>query len=262
MNTHYNSLKSLLMLRYIRSIIAVILLVVLDSCSGGKMAAENKALMMRVTELEHRIYELTESPDHIGESILLDVDMLMNIPYKENLDLASEKLTSFLKTYPNNIHNYKMEQKLQQINELYDNTEGLVSGVYVPDHFKKNKSKVDDTTPKVQVSVQIIEKKLGFVNVEMKVQNISDETLANIWIKATMVNSEGESYGITQDFFFNRLSPYDYKTESLSWEYVKVDQIAGITLSQLRYSHNRHTRLLKEQECKIGQGNVKIFLEF
>ncbi|NPD83900.1 hypothetical protein HNS38_03970 [Lentimicrobium sp. L6] len=218
--------------------------------------------MTRVTELEHRIYELTESPDHIGESVLKDAEMLMNIPYKENLDLASDMLTTFLKTYPNNIHGYKMELKLQQINDMYDKTEGLVSGIYVPDSFKKDKNKVDDSTPKIQVSVQIVEKSLGFVNVEMKVQNISDQALANIWIKATMVNSQGESYGITQDFFFNRLSPYDYKTEVLSWEYVKADHIAGITLSQLRYSLNRQTRLLKKEECKIGQGNVKIFLEF
>ncbi|NPD47007.1 hypothetical protein HNS40_15635 [Lentimicrobium sp. S6] len=218
--------------------------------------------MTRVTELEHRIYELTESPDHIGESVLKDAEMLMNIPYKENLDLASDMLTTFLKTYPNNIHGYKMELKLQQINDMYDKTEGLVSGIYVPDSFKKDKNKVDDSTPKIQVSVQIVETSLGFVNVEMKVQNISDQALANIWIKATMVNSQGESYGITQDFFFNRLSPYDYKTEVLSWEYVKADHIAGITLSQLRYSLNRQTRLLKKEECKIGQGNVKIFLEF
>ena len=251
-----------MVMRFIRRILAIFILFGLASCGGGKMAAENKALMIRVTELEHRIYELTDSPDHIGESILKDAEMLMSIPYKENLDLASDMLTTFLKTYPNNIHGYKMERKLQEINEMYDNTEGLVSGIDVPDHLKRNKRKVDDTTPKVQVSVQIVEKKLGFVNVEMKVQNISDQTLANIWIKATMVNAAGESYGITQDFFFNRLSPYDYKTEVLSWEYVKADHIAGISLSQLRYSHNRQTRLLKEEECKIGQGNVKIFLEF
>lgn len=250
------------MLRYFRVFTAIIILLGLGSCGGVKMAAENAALMNRVTELEHRIYELTESPDHIGEAILTDADMLMSIPYKENLDLASEMLSAFAKNYPNNIHTYKMEQKLQQIKDMYDKTDGLVSGVYVPSKFKKDNTKVDDTSPKVQVSVQIIEKELGFVNVEMKVQNISDETLANIWIKASMVNSEGESYGITQDFFFNRLSPYDYKTEVLSWEYVKVDDIAGITLSQLRYSHNRHPRLLKKEECKVGQGNVKIFLEF
>ncbi|WP_216663630.1 hypothetical protein [Lentimicrobium sp. L6] len=250
------------MIRFIKRVLAIFILFGFASCGGGKMAAENKALMTRVTELEHRIYELTESPDHIGESVLKDAEMLMNIPYKENLDLASDMLTTFLKTYPNNIHGYKMELKLQQINDMYDKTEGLVSGIYVPDSFKKDKNKVDDSTPKIQVSVQIVEKSLGFVNVEMKVQNISDQALANIWIKATMVNSQGESYGITQDFFFNRLSPYDYKTEVLSWEYVKADHIAGITLSQLRYSLNRQTRLLKKEECKIGQGNVKIFLEF
>ena len=55
------------MLRYFRVFIAVIILFGLGSCSGGKMAVENKALMVRVTELEHRIYELTESPDHMGE---------------------------------------------------------------------------------------------------------------------------------------------------------------------------------------------------
>lgn len=250
------------MLRYFRAITTIIILIGLNSCGGSKMAAENKVLVVRVTELEHRIYELTDSPDYVGETILKDADMLMSIPYKENLDLASEILAAFVKAYPNNNHTYKMEQKLQQINDMYGKTDGLVSGVYIPSKFKKDNSKIDDTSPKVQVSVQIIEKKLGFVNVELKVQNISDQTLANIWIKATMLNSEGESYGITQDFFFNRLSPYDYKTEVLSWEYVKVDKIAGITLSQLRYSHNRHTRLLKEEECKIGQGNVKIFLEF
>ncbi|WP_216664182.1 hypothetical protein [Lentimicrobium sp. S6] len=251
-----------MVIRFIKRVLAIFILFGFASCGGGKMAAENKALMTRVTELEHRIYELTESPDHIGESVLKDAEMLMNIPYKENLDLASDMLTTFLKTYPNNIHGYKMELKLQQINDMYDKTEGLVSGIYVPDSFKKDKNKVDDSTPKIQVSVQIVETSLGFVNVEMKVQNISDQALANIWIKATMVNSQGESYGITQDFFFNRLSPYDYKTEVLSWEYVKADHIAGITLSQLRYSLNRQTRLLKKEECKIGQGNVKIFLEF
>ncbi len=250
------------MLRYFRALTVFILLFALGSCGGGKMAAENKALMNRVTELEHRIYELTESPDQIGEGILNDADMLMSIPYKENLDLASGMLSSFVKNYPNNIHSYSMEQKIQQINDMYDKTDGLVSGIYVPAKFKKDQTKVDDTSPKVQVSIQIIEKEHRFVNVEMKVQNISDQTLANIWIKARMINAEGESYGITQDFFFNRLSPYDYKTETLSWEYVKIEQIAGITLSQLRYSHNRHTRLLKKEECKIGQGNVKIFLEF
>lgn len=250
------------MMAFLGRVFAVFILLFLSSCGANKMAAENKALMIRVTELEHRIYELTESPDQLGESILKDADMLMTIPYKENLDLASEMMSTFLQNYPNNVHSYSMEQKIQQINDMYGKTDGLVSGMYVPDHFKKDKSQVDESSPKVQVSVQIIEKEHRFVNVEMKVQNISDQTLANIWIKATMVNSEGESYGITQDFFFNRLSPYDYKTESLSWEYVKLDQIAGISLSQLRYSHNRHTRLLKEQECKIGQGNVKIFLEF
>ncbi len=41
------------MLRYFRAITAIIILIGLGSCGGGKMATENEALVVRVTELEH-----------------------------------------------------------------------------------------------------------------------------------------------------------------------------------------------------------------
>ena len=57
------------------------------------------------------------------------------------------------------------------------------------------------------------------------------------------------------------MGPYDYKLESLSWEYVKIEEIEGIRMSEVRHSVNRQTLLLKNEQCTIGQSNVKIFLE-
>ncbi len=91
---------------------------------------------------------------------------------------------------------------------------------------------------------------------------MSPNTIANLWLKGIALDVNGKTYGMTQDFFFNRLEAYDVKEEVLSWEYVQADQVKGIRLSQIRLSQNRNNRLLTQEECLIGDGNVKIFLDF
>lgn len=229
------------------------------SCGGGKLAVENQQLKNKVLELEHRIYELTESPNHLLEEVIQDVNLLITVGRADDLSLALDLINGFKTIYPKNEYLYKLARKEKEIDRLLK-IGAASSSNKVKQNTSLNTADKTSVNQKLQVSIQIHEKKSGFVNVEMKVQNLSRDPIANLWIKATMLNKEGDSYGITQDYFFNRLSPFEYKTEALNWEYIKEDEVYGIQLSQIRYSENRKSRLLEEGACIIGQGNVKIFL--
>lgn len=237
----------------------IVLFLILQSCGSNKLATENKQLKMRIADLEHRIYELTESPDQLGEDLIQDVNLLMTIPSRDNLELAQSMIATFRTTYPDNKNIHRLEKKgieIERLLKTQSKGNSSVSGV-------AESTKSDGPSDlKVQFSVQVTERRSGFINVELSAQNLSHITLSNVWIKATLVDASGSSYGLTQDFFFNRLNPYEIESETLSWEYVQFDKIGGIVLKQMRYSKNRQTKMLKEHECIIGQGNVKIFLEF
>lgn len=240
----------------------ILLMLLTFSCGSNKMVAENTQLKKRVLDLEHRIYELTESPDHLLEGVLQDVNLLMILPTEENLNLGLDLIIGFESSYPQNKNLHRLEKKKNEINQILTSGSALHYGSPAVRNSSNSKDDAQSSNTMLQFSVEISKKDLGFVNVVLKVQNMSNESIANLWLKATMIDSKGQSYGITQDFFFNRLKPYDYSTETLSWEYVRVDEIAGIQLSQIRFSQNRKSRLLKEDECSTGQGNVKIFLDF
>jgi hypothetical protein len=234
----------------------------LQACGSGKLATENKQLKTRVADLEYQIYEITESPDQLARDILQDVELLMTIPYRDNLELAITMIQTYKATYPKNKYISELSDKEKELQSILDTAfnQDFIG-------FDKNASSNQNTEQatsdnKIQFSVQVNERTNGFVNVQLSAQNLNNKSLTNVWLKATLVDKNGGSYGITQDFFFNRLNPYDLKTETLSWEYVQHDEISGIVLKQLRYSENRQTKMLEEHECIVGQGNVKIFLEF
>lgn len=234
---------------------------VFSSCGGGRLASENRLLKNRVAELELRIYELTDSPNHLLHEVEQDVKLLMSIPSIENLNLALELIDSFSSKYKSNNEIYKLNSLKFDISKM------LSSGEYINGKYSKkrqsNKGDTKDLTAlKIEFSVEITEKKSGFVNVELQVRNMSGSAIANLWLKAITTDKNGESYGITQDFFFNRLGAYETKKEILSWEYVQKDEIEGILLSQIRLSQKRNNRLLLKEECIIGEGNVKISLGF
>lgn len=220
-------------------------------------------LKNKVANLEHRIYELTDSPDQLAKDLIQDVHLLMTVPYMDNLELGLDMIHTFQKSYPNSQYNSDLKDLEKEINDLLRKNSQLPIQNYSNTQARPYKNnKLVDQEIKVQFNVQISEKKSGFLNVELSVQNLSSSSVSNVWLKATLIDKSGSSYGITQDFFFNRLNPYELNTESLSWEYVQMDNVEGIVLKEMRYSKDRNSRMLQEHECVLGQGNVKIFLEF
>lgn len=230
------------------------LFILFQSCGAKKLTTENKQLRLRIAELEMRIYELTDSPDHLAEELIQDIDLLLTIPSSENLELATAMIQTFKRTYPNNKYNKEIDQKKNEIERLE------VSENYSKMNSISNELN-DNGDVKIQFGIQVTEQQSGFLSVSLSAQNLSSSTVSNVWVKATLVDRKGESYGITQDFFFNRLKPYELLSETLSWEYVQFEHIEGIALKQIRYSKNRQIKLLRKEDCLINSGNVKIFLE-
>jgi len=230
----------------------------ISSCGGGKYATENRLLKEKVADLELRIYELTESPTHLLDEVLEDVQLLMSVPSEANLNLALDLISGYASSYPTSESLYRLNSKKIEINIL------LANGGYANSKIGSLEKSKKDNLPKVKLkfSVTLIERSTGFVNIELRVQNLSPNIIANLWLKGIALDANGKSYGMTQDFFFNRLEAYDVKEEVLSWEYVQADQVKGIRLSQIRLSQNRNNRLLTQEECLVGDGNVKIFLDF
>lgn len=242
----------------IRFLYFLALVFILQSCGTNKLVTENKNLKLRIAELENRIYELTDSPDQLAEDLIEDVDLLMTIPYSDNLEYAQSLIQSFKSSYPKNKYIPELIEKERKIKDILD------SSIHQKSKFGRSEDKnVSQTSDlKVQFSVHVSERNLGFTNVQLSIQNLSNIPLNNIWIKGTLVDKNGESYGITQDFFFNRLNSYEHDNETLTWEYVQLENIKGIMLQQMRYSSNRQIKMFTKDECIIDQGNVKIFLEF
>lgn len=227
------------------------------SCSNTYLVSENRQLKSRIAELDHRIYELSESPNKLAQDLIHDLNLLISVPYHENLVLALDLLDTFQKNYPNSKYKTELNNKRQEIVKLQarvskDNAQNKSSS-------KFNHDQSDNA--KLQISAQLGKRRHGFINMELKVQNLSNLSLNNIWVKASLIDSNGQPYGITQDFFFGYLGPYDYKLESLSWEYVRIEEIKGIRMSEIKHTLNRQTTLLKNEQCRLGQSNVKIFLE-
>lgn len=247
-----------------RTPLLLILFVIVSfySCGGSKLVSENKLLKSRIAELEHHIYDITESPTHLAMELNQDVDLLMTIPYEDNLELALAMINTFTVTYPSNDMIPELNRKKEEIENILNSGNSSLQKKIEQSGVSKNTTLNSGEKPKLQISVHIQLNKAGFVNVELSVQNISNIVLTNLWLKATLKDKKGGAYGITQDFFFNRIEPFESKAETLGWEYVQYNQIDGIVLKQLRYSQNRQTKMLSEEECMIGQGNVKIFLEF
>jgi len=230
------------------------LFVLFQSCGSSKMAAENKQLKTRIAELEMRIYELSDSPDHLADELLQDVDLLLTIPSRDNLELAQAMIHTFQDTYPNNRYISELVVKENQINQLLNSKDLLDK--------EERIAKINEAqNVKIQFSIQVSKKKSGFINVSLSAQNLGLKTISNVWIKATLLNKNEENYGMPQDFYFKKMTPYKLVTETLSWEYVKFNNIEGIALKDIRYSDNRQIKKLKKEDCILGQGNVKIFLE-
>jgi hypothetical protein len=216
---------------------------------------------MRIAELEHRVYDLTESPDQLAKDLLQDVDLLMTIPYQDNLEMALSMIETYKKSFPKNDYNSELDQKKQEITEIL-NLNRNSRAVSSTNIYREEPPQNSSEDLKVEFSVSVSERSSGFIDVKLSIQNKSDVAITNVWLKATLKDTKNQNYGITQDFFFNRIDPYEYKSEALGWEYVKLNKIEGIVLKEIRYSKNRKTQFLKESECVVGQGNVKIFLEF
>jgi len=233
----------------------LLLFFLFQSCGVKKLTNENQQLKLRIAELELRIYQLTESPDHLAEELMQDVGLLLSIPSSENLELATALLQTFKDTYPQNKNLSEIEKKENEIQRL------ATSDSYLS-RIKTTAEANEEENLKIQFSFQVSERKSGFLSVGLSAQNLSSYAVSNVWVKATLIDKKGESYGITQDFFFNRLKPFELMTETLSWEYVQLEEVEGIALKQIRYSKNRQVQLLKKQECLVNSGNVKIFLEF
>jgi len=236
-----------------------ILVVILSSCGNSKLLTENRQLKSRIIDLEQRIYELTDSPEHLSDELLHDVNLLMTVPSRENLELALDLINGFKQTYKEEKYYKKLDKKAKEIQEFLSPSN--------QDSFNGNRRQTNyqqDIASDVhlQFSVEISKRSLGFVNVKIIVQNMSKSNVSNLWLRVSLIGVNGETYGITQDFFFNRLAPYEEQDETLTWEYVKIEQIGGVRVSQMRFSQNRQNRLLREGECSIGKGNVKIFLDF
>ena len=234
------------------------------SCSTNKLITENNKLKARITELEHRVYDLTDSPNYIAGQVMHDVDLLTTIPSRDNIEFALQLIQSFFDSYPNYQDKSELLQEQTRLKTLLEpqsdrrviNTDNytMVSNEDSPDGIS--------SPLMLQFSVQVVEKKSGFVSVELKVQNLSQVRISNLWLKAGFLDEIGEKYGMTQDFFISTLAPFEFKTETLNWEYIKLKDILGVQLSQIRYIHQQQTRFLVEEEVKKGQGNVKIFLVF
>jgi hypothetical protein len=238
-------------------IILGIVTLILQSCGGTHLATENKRLKNKIADLELRVYELTDSPDQLAKDLLQDVNLLMTIPYEDNLDLALAMLDSYKESYPKNYFSNQLNEKEEEIKSLLNQNQGNHSFEVV----RNKNAQAGEEEVKLQFSVQVSERNSGFSSVAISVQNLSDQAISNIWFKASLLDLNGNVYGLTQDYFFNRLNAYEQKSEELSWEYVKTQNIGGIKLQQIRYSSGRQTKLLKKMQGIIGQGNVKIFLE-
>jgi len=232
---------------------------IVQSCGGAHLTSENKQLKSRIVDLELRVYELTDSPDQLAKELLQDVNLLMTIPYEDNLDLALAMIETYKNSYPKNSYIPQLNEKETEIKSILSGEQKISHQSWANNGSKNMQS--DDQEIKLQFSVQVSERNSGFTNVVISVQNLSEQAISNIWFKVSLLDQNGNIYGLPQDYFFNRLRPYENKSEELSWEYVKTDNISGIMLKQIRYSNNRQTKLLKKQEGIIGQGNVKIFLE-
>jgi len=242
---------------FFKSLILFIgIILVFVSCGKSQLITENTALKNRIADLEYRIYEISESPDFVINTVLQDVDLLMQNPSIANSNLALALIADFAASYPEIYTGSILKKKRSEINQLLksistesstnDNESYLLNSV--------------DKMVKLQIFVKVIEGGFGFVNVEMKVVNMGDRDVKNLWIKANAVSADGKIFGISQDFFFNSIPAYNERLETLSWEYLKTSDVKGLSLSQLRISENRDIRLLKREECFIGDGNVKIFL--
>lgn len=238
------------------------LVFILFSCSSSKIAQENQQLRSKIMDLEHRVYELSDSPNHLLEEVLHDANLLMTIPSEENLNLALDLIQTYKSNFPKNENLYKLEQKKDEINNLFASLNSTSFGAEKNKKIFSNDKDVNETSPKLLISAQITEKKSGFITVQVRIQNLTKDNITNLWLKATLYDKNDDSYGITQDFFFNQLRPFDQETESLSWEYVRMEHIKSIHFSQMRYSDRRQNTPIKQGECSIGQGNVKIFIDY
>lgn len=240
----------------------VFLVLLLSSCASTKLSNENRKLKSRIIDLEQRIYELTDSPEHLSDETMQDVNLLMTIPSRENLELAMALINGFKQSYPKMEYYRNLDAKAQEIHTLLspENQSQLQRAHFGIQDQRNGEAEAGEVH--LQFNVEVSKRSQGFVNVKLMIQNMSKTNISNLWLKASLTGLHGETYGITQDFFFNRIAPYEQQEETLSWEYVKLDQIVGAHISQMRYNQNRQNKKLKKEECSVGQGNVKIFLDF
>ncbi|GEM_PF-3773433 len=234
------------------------------SCSTNKLITENNKLKARITELEHRVYDLTDSPNYIAGQVMHDVNLLTTIPSRDNIEFALQLIQSFFDSYPNYKDKSELLEEQTRLKAILkpQSKKRIMSTSDYSMMTNENNIEGGNSPLMLQFSVQVVEKKSGFVSVELKVQNLSQVRISNLWLKAGFLDENGGKYGMTQDFFISTLAPFEFKTETLNWEYIKLMDILGVQLSQIRYIHQQQTRFLLDQECKIGQGNVKIFLVF
>lgn len=231
---------------------------VFTSCNNSHLATENEVLRYKIADLEYRIYEMSESPEFAMNSLLHDVDLLMQNPSLSNINLSLSLISDFEALYPNHYKGSVLEYNRAEIQQLLNS---------ISTQDKANNSTAFSASwakelVKLQIYAEVVQGGLGFVNVRLKVVNMGNRDVKNLWIKASAVADDGAIFGISQDFFFNSIAAFNEKSETLSWEYLKSNEVMGLSLSQLRISENRAMRSLKREECFIGDGNVKIFLVF
>ncbi|OYT16393.1 MAG: hypothetical protein B7C24_08000 [Bacteroidetes bacterium 4572_77] len=234
----------------------------MPSCSSKKVLTENQLLHQRVKDLEYKVYVLSESPQRYMDDMFQDVDLLMSLASKESLYKALFLMQDFEDKYPATSKNKAFKQKKAAVQDLMlvvAKRSKALAYSWTGSSFGKDN--YIEKPAQLEFSVHIKPKTNGFVSVEVSVRNRGQEMLGSIWLKASILQADKETYGLTQDFFFKTLLPNALSTEVLSWEYITMDNIQAVKLFQIMLNQNKRDRLVNIEECFIVPGNVKVFIE-